>query len=149
MPNKYDQGKFSPKNIKKYKGNPTQIYWRSSWELKLMLYLDKHPDIIYWQSEELSIPYLSPKDNRVHRYFPDFVVKRKNKQGKIETLVIEIKPKKQTMPPKKKKKITQTYINEVMTYEVNKAKWKAAKEYCEDRKYKFLILSEEQLGILK
>lgn len=149
MPNKYDQGKFSPKNINKYKGNPTQIYWRSSWELKLMLYLDQHPDVIFWQSEELAIPYLSPKDNRVHRYFPDFVVKRKNKQGKIETLIIEVKPKKQTLPPKKKKKITQSYINEVVTYEVNKAKWKAATEYCKDRKYKFLILSEEQLGILK
>ncbi|NDB79942.1 head completion protein, partial [archaeon] len=99
-----------------------------------------------WCSEEFFIPYLSPKDNKVHRYFPDFLVK-KQKDGVIETLVIEIKPKAQTMPPKMNGKQTKRMITEAMTYAVNEAKWKAAKEFCADRKYKFIILTEHELGI--
>src|SRR5581483_9137771 len=94
---KYLQGRFSPKNPEKYKGDASQIFYRSSWELKLMLRCDTDPNIVEWSSEEIVIPYVSPLDGKVHRYFPDFKIK--TKQGK--TMVIEIKPLTQTKPPKK------------------------------------------------
>jgi TnsA endonuclease N terminal len=140
------QGIFNPKNKEKYKGNVKQIVYRSFWELKFMQYLDRHHDVIEWNSEEKIIPYKSPIDGKYHRYFPDFFVKRKNKDGIVEHLLIEIKPEYQTKPPLRKGN-EKRYINEVMTWGINEAKWKAAKEYCEDKKYKFIILTEKHLNI--
>lgn len=139
------KGTFKPKNPHKYKGNPTNIIYRSSWELKLMMYLDDTPNIISWGSEEIIIPYRSPIDNKIHRYFVDFVVTKINSNGLKETMLIEVKPLKQTKPPKKQKKITKTYITEVKTWGINEAKWKAANEYCKDRKWSFHIFTEVEL----
>jgi len=141
------KGKFKPKNPSKYKGDPTNIIYRSSWEAKFMKYLDEHPDVLLWASEELVVPYRSPVDGKVHRYFPDFIVKKRNAAGATETLMVEIKPANQTVEPIKKKTINKQYINEVMTWGVNQAKWKAAKEYCDDRKWRFLVLTEKELNI--
>jgi hypothetical protein len=141
------KGLFRPKNPGKYQGNPSNIVYRSLWELKLMRYLDDHPEVISWGSEELVIPYRSPIDGKIHRYFPDFTVKKKNRDGTTMTLVIEVKPKAQTIEPKVQKKATKKYINEVMTWGVNQAKWKAAESYCTDRKWKFQLMTEKELGI--
>lgn len=141
------KGYFKPRNPSKYKGDPTNIIYRSRWESKFMNYLDSHPDVLQWASEELIIPYRSPVDGKMHRYFPDFIVRKKNPQGVVETLLIEIKPASQTKEPVKKKTINKAYINEVMTWGVNQAKWKAAIEYCSERKWKFLILTEKELNI--
>jgi hypothetical protein len=141
------QGYFKPKNPQKYKGDPTNIVYRSSWELKLMTYLDLHKDIVTWGSEELFIPYRSPIDNKIHRYFPDFIVTKINKEGKKETALIEVKPAAQTKPPKKQEKVTRKYITEVTTWGINEAKWKAANEYCKDRGWSFHIFTERELGI--
>lgn len=141
------KGYFKPKNPKKYKGDPTNIIYRSSWECKLMIRLDEDPNVISWGSEEIVIPYLSPIDNKIHRYFVDFIVTKINKEGIKETILIEVKPEKQTKPPKIQKNITRKYITEVKTWGVNEAKWKAAKEYCDDRKWKFYIFTEKELGV--
>jgi hypothetical protein len=142
------KGYFKPVHPEKYRGDPTNIIYRSSYELKFMLYLDKHPNIIEWASEEFCIPYRSPVDNKIHRYFPDFYVKKKNMDGTIEVLVIEIKPASQTRPPEvKKNNKSRRYIREVVTYGINEAKWKAATAFCEDRKWKFVKLTEKELGI--
>ena len=142
------KGFFKPKNPKKYKGDPTNIVYRSGWELKFMLYLDSRPEIVSWSSEETIIPYRSPLDGKIHRYFPDFIVTKINKQGKRETTLIEVKPYKQTIPPKKTKgKSNKTFITEVHTWGVNEAKWKAAKEFCKDRGWNFEIFTEKELGI--
>jgi len=113
-----------------------------------MSHLDKEPYIISWASEELIIPYVSPVDGRTHRYFPDFLVKYKNKDGLLKTMLIEVKPMKQTKEPEKKKRVTKQYITEVMTWGVNQAKWKAANEYCLDRGWEFQIWTEKQLGLV-
>lgn len=141
------KGYFRPKNPQKYRGNPSNIIYRSRWELKLMMHLDEHPDVVEWCSEEFFIPYRSPVDGKIHRYFPDFYVKKINKQGLTETAIIEVKPLAQTMEPKKQPKPSRKYITEVMTYGVNQAKWKAAREYCADRKWTFHIFTEKELGI--
>lgn len=142
------KGKFRPRNPDKYRGDPTEIVYRSRWELKFMQYIDSHPDIIEWSSERVIVPYRSPIDNRIHRYFVDFYIKMKNKDGNIEKRLIEIKPKKQTQPPvKPTTKPTKRYIEEVKTWGVNQAKWKAANEYAKDRQMRFQILTEVELGI--
>ena len=109
-------GLFKPKNPQKYVGDPTNIVYRSSWECKFMSWLDRNPSIISWASEELIIPYKSPVDNRMHRYFPDFVVKVQNKEGKTKTMVLEVKPKKQSLPPEPRKRVTKQYINDCLLY---------------------------------
>lgn len=145
---KFQQGRFRPRNPSKYKGDPTNIIYRSSWELKLLHYLDSHPDVIQYASEEFPIPYLHPIDDRVHKYFPDFWVKHRLKDGTIQTTVIEVKPKKQTVePPIPKKGITRNYKREKITYAINKAKWQAAEHFCEQRNWKFQILTEDTLGL--
>lgn len=144
---KYHQGRFKPKNPSKYLGDPTNIIYRSGWEFRLMRFLDSHPNVVQWGSEEIIIPYKSPIDGRYHRYYTDFIVKQINREGKRETVIIEVKPKSQTKPPEKKSRITKSYINEVKTWGVNQAKWEAAEEYCRDRGWKFQIMTEEDLGI--
>jgi hypothetical protein len=140
-------GKFTPKNPQKYIGDYNNIVYRSSWEARVMDWLDRNDNIISWNSEELIIPYISPADNRFHRYFPDFLVKLKTKDGKFKTMLIEIKPKKQTVPPEPKKRVTKQYINEVVTYGVNQAKWQAANEFCLDRGWEFRVMTEDDLGL--
>ena len=141
------KGRYSPKNPEKYKGNPTGIIYRSLWERKLMVYLDENKSIIQWSSEEIAIPYISPLDNRYHRYFPDFYIKAIDKNGNIVEQLLEVKPMKETTEPKKKKRITKQYITEVTTWGKNQAKWAAATEYCLDRGWQFKLITEKELGI--
>ena len=101
--------------------------------------------IIEWGSEEVIIPYKSPLDKRVHRYFPDFYIKYVNSSGQTVREVIEVKPKKQLLPPKPPKRQTKRYLNEVATYAVNQAKFKAAEDFCKERRLKFRILTEDHL----
>ena len=112
-----------------------------------MLWCDKNDNVLEWGSEEIIIPYISPVDNRVHRYFPDFYVRARTRSGRIERFIIEVKPKSQTQPPKQPKRITKRFISEAKTYAVNDAKWKAAREFCADRKMEFLILTEKELKV--
>lgn len=142
------KGVFKPKNTSKYLGNPSNIIYRSRWELKLMMYFDNHKDVLGWASEEIAIPYRSPIDRRIHRYFVDFYVKRLVK-GKIRESLIEVKPKVQTRPPKAAKtgKPTRRFVTEVRTWGINQAKWNAATEFCKDRGWDFLIMTEDELNI--
>lgn len=140
-------GYFRPSNPQKYVGDHKNIIYRSSWEARVMNWLDKNPNIINWASEEIIIPYISPVDSRWHRYFPDFLVKVRTKDGKTKTMLLEVKPKKQTLEPQPQKRKTKRYITEVVTYGVNQAKWKAAVEYCLDRGWEFKVLTEEHLGL--
>ena len=141
------KGKYYPSFPRKYKGDPTNIVYRSLWERKFMVYCDKNQNILEWASEEIAIPYRSPIDNRVHRYFPDFYMKVKETNGKIKNYVIEVKPAKQTIPPKKPKRQTKGYIREAYEYAKNQAKWKMAKEFCADRQWVFKVVTEKELGV--
>jgi hypothetical protein len=140
------KGQFRPKNPHKYKGNVSNIIYRSSWELKMMMHLDNHQDVLQWSSEEVVIPYRSPLDNRIHRYFVDFYVNQ-IKDGKKKTILIEVKPSKQCRPPDPKNKKNKRFLTEVKTWGVNSAKWEAAIEFCKDRGWEFLIITEKELGL--
>jgi hypothetical protein len=141
------KGKYQPSYPKKYKGDPTNIIYRSLWERKFCRYCDLNENILEWGSEEVVVPYHSPIDNRYHRYFPDFYIKVRESTGKIKKMIIEIKPYRQCIEPKIQKKKTRGYIYEVMEYAKNQAKWNAAKEWCLDRGYEFKVLTENELGI--
>jgi hypothetical protein len=138
-------GKFVPKNANKYLGDPTKVFYRSLWERRVMVHLDDNPSVIGWSNEEIVIPYLSPIDNRWHRYFPDFFVRIKNRNGIQEAMILEVKPASQSVAPEKKSKITRQYIREVVTWGVNEAKWKAAVEYCKDRNWQFKVITENEI----
>jgi hypothetical protein len=141
------KGKYKLKNPQKYKGDPTNVVWRSLWERKYMKYLDSNEHILEWSSEEIFIWYRSPIDNRPHRYFPDFYVKEQMSNGSIQKYLVEIKPKKQLRPPKEPQRRTKGYLSEVMEYAKNQSKWQYAREWCEDRQYGFKILTEDDLNI--
>ena len=142
-----DSGQYKPVNYQKYKGNPSRIFYRSSWELMFMKYCDREDNVIEWGSEEIIIPYRCPTDGRVHRYYPDFYLKVRDKDGSLKKYIVEVKPKKQTKPPAQPKRKTKKFMQETFTFMKNTAKWKAAKNYCDDRRMEFLILTEDHLGI--
>ena len=108
---------------------------------------DTNTNVLSWASEEIVIPYISPLDNKKHKYFPDFLVEVRNKLGHIDTILIEVKPKKQTIEPSKPKngKITRSYLTEVKSYAINTAKWNAAQKFCHARGWKFQILTEKDI----
>ena len=141
------KGYYKPRNPNKYKGDPSNIIYRSSWERMCMVYFDNNPNVLQWGSEEVVIPYRSPIDGRLHRYFPDFLIKVRTAKGSTDTILIEVKPYNQTQPPQKRSRKTKKYINEVATYGINTSKWHFAKEYCKDRGWKFQIITEKELGL--
>lgn len=140
------KSKYKPHNPEKYAGDPTKIIARSNLERKVMRFLDSHSDVISWSSEEVVVPYLCLTDNKWHRYFVDFFVKMKRADGKIDELLIEVKPSSQTKPPKKQTRKTRRYVSEVLAWGKNSSKWAAAEKYCKDRGWKFKILTEREIG---
>lgn len=143
---KYHQGIFRPKHPEKYIGNVKNIKFRSGLELKYFQRIDENPNIIKWASEEFSIPYILSINGKKHNYFPDILIMYKAKDGTIKKTLIEIKPYNFLFPPKKPKRITQSYIKRLEEYTKNIDKWKFAKQYCEQNNMNFVILTEKNLG---
>lgn len=141
------KGKYRVIDPTKYKGNIQDVVYRSSWELRFMKWCDTNPNVLEWGSETTIIPYKSPVDNKLHRYFVDFYIKVRDKNNGVGKYLVEIKPEKFTKPPNIPKKKTKRFINEVFTYGTNQAKWKQANEYCLDRGWQFLVLTENDLGL--
>ena len=140
----YKQGVFDPSEPDKYTGIRPIVY-RSGLELSFFRWCDRNNKILEWSSESVVLPYVSPKDGRVHRYFVDGTVKLQT-ASEVKKYLIEIKPSKQTVPPKQhgnKKKSTLLY--EQIQWATNSAKWKAAQAWCKKNNYKFLILREKDL----
>jgi hypothetical protein len=141
------KGIYKPSNPQKYIGDPNNIIYRSLWERKFMYYCDVNENILKWASEEIWIPYVSPIDRRVHKYYPDFYIKYKDSKGNLKESLIEVKPKRQVEGPKPQKRMTQKQMYEIKEFAKNQAKWKSAKEFCADRRWEFQILTEDNLGI--
>jgi hypothetical protein len=138
-------GRFTPKSPNKYKGDVTNIIWRSTWELRFLKYLDTNPAILEYGSEEVVVPYISPLDGKRHRYFVDFYFKVKTKEGLTKKYLVEVKPYSQTIEPKRPKRITESYMSSVYTYLVDQAKWKSAKEFAKNSGMEFIVLTEKEL----
>ena len=141
------KSKYTPVYPHKYKGNSKMIICRSSWERKFCQWCDMNNSIVSWASEEFSIPYVSPKDNRVHKYYPDYLIKVKEKNDMIKTYVVEVKPYKQTMPPKPRSRKTKSYSNRVCYLCSQSGKVESCKRICEDHRIEFKVVTEKELGI--
>lgn len=138
-------GRYEVKNTKKYKGDFTNVIYRSLWEKSVFMWCDANPKVKGWSSEEIIIPYYYDADKRYHKYFPDVKIIFEDK-----ILLVEIKPEKETVPPTGPKR-TKKYINESFTYIKNMNKWEAAESYCKDRKWEFQIWTEktlQEMGLL-
>jgi hypothetical protein len=142
----YSQGIYTPKNPEKYIGR-NHINFRSSWEYKFCHFCDSNDRILQWNSESITIDYIDPADNKWHRYYPDFLIKLVDKNGQVKTLLIEIKPIKETVEPKRPKKISKSYVESLNTYHKNQAKWDAARIFCKKNDIEFQILTEQDLGV--
>lgn len=147
---KASKGYFVPKNKDKYKGEyPIRVM--SEWERSFMQWCDMNPSVTYWSSEPVGIPYINPtkinsKGTGEARYYPDFLLKCKNKQGEEKVWLIEVKPAKETRQPQKsKKKAKKTVLYEQKTWEENKAKWIAAKKFCDKKGWIFKLITEKEL----
>lgn len=143
---KFHQGHYLLKNPGKYVGNVGNVYFRSSWEKKFMIWADNNPGVVKWCSEELVVPYISPKDNKPHRYFIDFVIMVQTRTGEVKKYAVEIKPEAQTKPPKNIKNKNRL-ITESITYAVNQAKWEAADKACKKMDMEFIVLTERHLKV--
>ena len=146
-PKEIYKGKFIPRNTSKYLGDPSSITYRSSYELKFMNWCDLNSSVIGWNSEEIAIPYRSPIDNKVHRYFVDFYMEIKDANGGKKRYLVEVKPGRFTKPPKPGKRKTKRYLQEIANYAVNEAKWKTARSFCKKQNMEFRIVTERELGI--
>lgn len=133
-------GTFKPKNKNKYSGNYNNIVYRSLWERNVFRWCDDNPQVLKWVSEEIIIPYYYPLDKKYHRYFVDLKI-----TTATGTYLIEIKPKSQTVPPKKPSRQTKRYLTEAATYVKNQCKWEAAKNYAEDRGWEFHVWTEDTI----
>lgn len=140
---KYKQGQFVPSNKDKYNNLNGWPVFRSSWEHRFMIWCDQNPQVIKWSSESTIIPYFSPVDNKYHRYFVDFSLTIQTTDG-IQDFLVEIKPEAQSVPPVRGRKREKTYINEVLTYETNQAKWKQARIFCEKAGMKFVVMGLDE-----
>lgn len=135
-------GNYYPSNPAKYKGKVDRIVYRSSWERLLFAWCDECPDVKFWSSEETVVPYVCSTDNKVHRYFVDCVVEFHSGRK----LLIEVKPKCQTVKPVMKKgKKQRTFLMEAFTYTKNVSKWNAAQKYAEKHNMSFQIWTEDTL----
>ena len=142
MRKKWRQGIFVPKNQDKFIGS--KAVYRSGLELKFFRFCDDNPNVLEWGSENIIVPYISPLDNRAHRYYVDNYIAIKEGTQVVKYLV-EIKPSKQTKPPTTKYRKRQHLIYEQKQYVINQAKWKAAKEFCKKKGFTFIILTEKEL----
>jgi hypothetical protein len=144
------QGYFYPGNPEKYEGKLDNIIFRSGLELRLFKYLDQTSGVIHWSSEETVIPYTSPVDGKIHRYYVDAKVTTQ-KNNVTSTYLIEVKPTYQCVPPTKPKKMTKKsqmrFLRESKTYDVNQAKWAHAEALCKSKGWIFLKITEKDLSL--
>lgn len=138
------KGRWAPKNPEKYEGDPNKIIFRSLWERAAFKWCDDNSKIKFWNSEETVIPYRNAVDGKIRRYYMDLKITWTDGT----TTLVEIKPEKQTKPPKKPQRQSRRYLKEVRSYAMNMSKWEAAKQYAESRGWKFEVWTEKHLQSL-
>jgi hypothetical protein len=143
------KGKFTPKHPDKYRGDVTGIVFRSSYELKFMNWCDTNPNILQWASEEIVIPYFNPVDKKMHRYFVDFAIVVQETPDTVQKYLVEVKPERFTKAPPTPKRRSRRFLTESMQWVVNTAKWDAARKVATDNGWRFLIVTERDLGITR
>lgn len=145
MPSPFLQGKYKPDYPEKYRGDPNDIVFRSSWELIAFKWCDHDAGIVAWSSESVIIPYRGV-DGRMHRYFMDLWVIARQPDGSTRRFLIEIKPKsKMNMPKRTAAKKDESFLRELNEYYTNQRKWEAARAFCQQNNMEFKIWTEDVL----
>ena len=140
-----NQGEFIPKNSVKYKGR-YPIIVRSTWERMFSQWLDMNPSVIEWSSESHVVNYYDPVQMKRRRYYPDYYMKVTTRDGGFRKYLVEIKPYRETLPPKKTKgQSKKTKLYQESTYLTNQAKWEAAKRYCQKMGLEWKIITEKEM----
>lgn len=139
---RFKQGVYRPINVQKFIGE--HAIYRSGLELKFMKFCDTNSNVLKWGSENIIVPYISPVDNKLHRYYVDNFVAIKE-GNTVKKYLVEIKPSRQTAPPKIKYRKKSTMLYEQVQWTVNQAKWTAAREYSKKKGLDFIILTEKEL----
>lgn len=147
-PKAKNQGFYQPVHPEKYIGNPDEIVFRSNWERIVMIYLDNNANVLKWGSEEFHIPYVSPIDEKVHRYFPDFIATIKDSKGKNRIVVMEVKPLKD-MRPSNAKRNSKRFLTEMKTFAVNDAKFVAMRKFCSEKGWEFMTVTENEIESMR
>jgi hypothetical protein len=147
-----NKGQYKVVNRAKYKGNPDNVIYRSSWEVKVMSRLDRDPNVVQWSSECIHIRYMDKTSGRSRAYIPDFWAKTRRADGTFQEMIIEVKPGKESPkhapPPIKRKRQTEaSFLREAMTWGRNKCKWAAAEAFCAAKGWAFVVLTERELGL--
>lgn len=140
---KFKQGYYVPKHPEKYIGDVNKIVYRSSWEYKMDEFLDNNPNVLQWASESIAVPYVKPTDGKIHKYYPDYYVKYRNKQGEIIEEILEVKPQKQTR--RSRTRNPKNKLFEDIQFAINVAKWKYCQEFCNKHNIKFRLVTENTL----
>jgi len=148
----YFQGYYNPINPEKYIGKLDEIIYRSSYEYRFCVYCDKTDRVIKWSSEPAAIKYYNPMDKKIHEYYVDFYVKLKGPEDKDQDILVEVKPSRQLSKPVYEKKYMKAkslknYNKSCEMYIQNMSKWKAAKQFADERDMKFMIITEKNLGL--
>lgn len=135
---RYHQGQFRMTNPQKYVGKSAP-YARSSWEVKVMQLFDTNSNILQWASEEVGIPYISPIDNRMHTYYPDFMVRYIDANNREHVELLEVKPNSQSTLE------TARSLADRQALAVNAAKWQAATQWCKSKGIRFRVITENEI----
>ena len=135
-------GKYKVVNPQKYSGvDVNNIKYKSLLERRFMKFLDLSGNVQNWCYEGIIVPYVCGTDNKLHRYFPDFLVLFTDGRR----VLVEIKPQSECSAPKKRKRKTRRYLTECFTYCKNMSKWAAAEHFCKKRGWEFKIVTDAQL----
>jgi hypothetical protein len=137
-------GEFIPKTPGKYIGE-YPILVRSSWERMFFQWCDRNNAVKKWASENIAIPYYDPTTLHhgkpaLRRYYPDVYMEVGGKR-----YLVEIKPLRETRPPRRGKKSANTLMERTIRYKRNAAKFKAASAYCKKLGMEFKVLTEKEL----
>jgi len=135
------KGKYKIKKPEKYAGDASNVIFRSLWERNAFRWCEDNPKVKLWNSEGVVVPYKCSVDKKLHRYFVDLLIEMDNKK----IYLIEIKPKSQTLPPKKKSRKTKRYVSEALTFSRNQDKWNAADKFAKHNGWQFQVWTEETL----
>lgn len=157
---KYNQGIFIPVNKDKVIKMNSQggLYYRSSLEKKMMIYLDRNENIKSWGAEHLRVPYEKTEYNNKtqslettsHGYYPDFYYELIRPDGSISRVIAEVKSSNETTEPKLPTSPTSKQLKNfeyaLKMWNKNLSKWKYMIEYCERKGFEFIIITEKNLS---
>jgi hypothetical protein len=160
---KYHQGNYIPLNKDKVLklNNEGGVYFRSSLEKKIMVWLDNSKNIRLWCAEYLQVPYqLTHNISGVptiknHTYYPDFYYELVKDGDIIQKVVVEVKPQSEYndailftegkfhIPDNATLHKLRNLEYRFKMAQKNAEKWKTMIKWCNMKGFEFIIVTED------